>query len=100
MGKVTLQVVKEFERQDRHSICTCTLDFSAALNQFISKCNLIMESFRDSIKATTNHKTQIKKDANPKRAARNGYEKTCDYLDILDIWIHIQQKALACQSKA
>ena len=30
----------------------------------------------------------------------NGYEKTCDYLDITDNRTHIQQRTLACQSKA
>ena len=34
---------------------------------------------------------QIQKGANPERAARIGYNKTCDYLDILDKRIHIQQ---------
>ena len=60
-----------------------------------------MESYRDSIKATSKwFKTQIQKGASPEKAARNGYDETCDYLDILDNRIHIQQRALACQSKA
>ena len=44
--------------------------------------------------------TQIKKNANFERATKNSYDKTCDYLDILDKRINIQQRALACQSKA
>ena len=99
MGKVPMQVVKEFEHQARQNLCT--LNFSAAFNQVISECNLVMESCRDSLKATSKRvKTQIQKGANPERVAKNGYERTCDYLDILDRWINIQQKALACQSKA
>ena len=99
MGKVPLQVVKEFEHQARQNLCT--LNISAAFNQVIPECNLIMKSCRDSIKATSKWvKTQIQKGASPVRAARNGYDKTCDYLDILDKRIHIQQRALACQGKA
>ena len=40
MGKVKLQVVKEFEHQARQNLCT--LNFLAAFNQVISDCNLIM----------------------------------------------------------
>ena len=60
-----------------------------------------MEKCQDSIKATVKRiKSQILKGANPEKAARNVYEKTCDYLDILNKRIFIQQRALACQSKA
>ena len=45
-------------------------------------------------------KTQIQKNANPENAIRNGYETTCDYLDIMNKRILIQQTTLACQSKA
>ena len=45
-------------------------------------------------------KSQIQKGANPEKAARQGYEKTCDYLDILNKRNLIQQRALACQGKA
>ena len=99
MDKVPIQVVKEIEHQARQNLCT--LNFSAAFNQVISECNLIMESYRDSLKATYKCvKTQIQKGANPERAAKNGYERTCDYLEILDKRIHFKQRALACQSKA
>ena len=50
MGKVPMQVVKEFEHQAWQNLCT--LNFSAAFNQVISECNLIMESCRDILKAT------------------------------------------------
>ena len=60
-----------------------------------------MESCRDSLQDTSKQvKTQIQKGANPETAAKNGHERTCDYLDILDRRINIQQRALKCQSKA
>ena len=60
-----------------------------------------MEKCQDSIKATVKRiKSQILKGANPEKAVRNGYEKTCDYLDILNKRILIHQRAFACQSKA
>ena len=99
MGKVPMQVVKEFENQAGQNLST--LNFSAAFNQVISECNLIMESCRDSLKATSKRvNTQIQKGAKPKIAAKNGYERTCDYVEIQDERIHIEQRALDCQSKA
>ena len=44
-------------------------------------------------------KTQIQKGANREKTARHGYEKTCDYLEILEKRIIMQQRAFACQSK-
>ena len=58
-------------------------------------------TFYDSIKATVKRgKNKIQKGANPERAIRNAYDKTCDCLEILDKRIHIQQRALTCQIKA
>ena len=51
MGKIPMQVVKEFEHQARLNLCT--LNYSAAFNQVISECNLIMENCRHSLKATS-----------------------------------------------
>ena len=45
-------------------------------------------------------KNQIQKGTNPEKAARNDYEKTCDYLDILNKRILIQERALAGRCKA
>ena len=45
-------------------------------------------------------KSQIQKRANAEQATRHGYETSCDYLDILNNRILIQQRALACLSKA
>ena len=56
---------------------------------------------QDSIKATVKRiESQLHKGASPEKAARHCYEKTCDYLDILNKGILIQQRALSCQSKA
>ena len=63
MGKVPMQVVKEFEHQARQNLST--LNFSVAFNHVISECNLIKESCRNSLKATSKRvKTQIQKGAN------------------------------------
>ena len=97
--KVSVQIVKEFEHQATQNIST--LNFGAAFNQAISEYNLILENYRDSIKATAKQcKNQIQKGADSEKASRNVYEKICDYLEILDKRIQIQQRALACLRKA
>ena len=99
MGKVCLPVVKESEHHAKQNLCT--LSCSAAFTKIASECNLTMEKCQDSIKATVRrNKRQLLKGPNPEKAARNGYGKTCDYLDILNKRILILQRALACQSKA
>ena len=45
-------------------------------------------------------KNQIQNGANPERAARCGYDNACEYLDIMNKRILIQQRALACLSKS
>ena len=61
----------------------CTLNFSAAFTKTASECNTIVEKCQDNVKATVKRiKNQIQKGTNPEKAARHGYEKTCDYLDI------------------
>ena len=63
-GKV--QVVKTFEYQARQNICT--INFSAAFNQVISECKLIMGNCRDSVKATAKWaKNQIQLDLSHRR---------------------------------
>ena len=49
---------------------------------------------------TASNPHQILKGADPERAIKNAYETTRDYMDIWDKRIQIQQRALACQSKA
>ena len=99
VGKAPLQVVKEFEHQARQNLCT--VNFASNFAKTDSICNSIMEKCQDSIKSTAKRvKSHIQKGANPEKAARHGYETTCDYLDILNKRILIQQRALACLSKA
>ena len=96
-GKGPLHVAKELEHQARQNICS--LNFSAVFNHTISECSSVMDRCRDSIKSTVKKaKHQILKD--PERAIKNAYETTRDYMDIWDKRIQIQQRALACQSKA
>ena len=61
----------------------------------------VMETCQHSIKATFKRvKSQIQKGSNPERAARRGYENACDYFEIMNKRILIQQRALACLSKS
>ena len=85
MGKVPLLVLKEHEHQARQNLSTIN----------------VMEKCQHSIKATFKRvKSQIQKGADPERAARHGYENTCDYFEIMNKRILIQQRALACLSKS
>ena len=60
-----------------------------------------MEKCQHSLKATFKRvKSQIQKGANPEKAARCGYEHACEYFEILNKRILIQQRALACLSKS
>ena len=60
-----------------------------------------MEKCQCSIKTTFKRvKNQIQKGADPKRAARRGNENACDYFEIMNMRILIQQRALACLSKS
>ena len=63
-----------------------------------------MEKCQHSIKTTFKRvKSQIQrvpKGADPERAARHGYENACDYFEIKNKRILIQQRALACLSKS
>ena len=45
-------------------------------------------------------KSQIQKVANPEKAPNRGYEHACDYFEILNKRIFIQERALACLSKS
>ena len=60
-----------------------------------------MEKCQHSLKWTFEKvKTQIQKGANPEKAARRGYDTACDYFEVLNKTILIQQRALACLSKS
>ena len=60
-----------------------------------------MEKCRHSIKATYERvKSQIQKGADLKRAVRRGYDNACDYFEIMNKRILIQQRPLACLSNS
>ena len=45
-------------------------------------------------------KSQIQKGVDPERAVACGYDNACDYFEIMNKRILIQQRALACLSKS
>ena len=98
MGKVPLQVLKELEHQASQNLAT--INFTATFAKTAS-CNTVMEKCQHSIKATFKRvKIQIQKDADPERAVGCGYENPCDYFEIMNKRILIQQRALDCLSKS
>ena len=99
VGKVPLQVVKELEHQARHNVST--INFTATFARTASSCNTVMEKCLHSAKATFKRvRNQIQKGADPERAARRGYENACDYFELMNKKILIQQRALAYLSKS
>ena len=83
MGKVPLQVLKELEHQARQNLIT--INFAATFAKTASTCNTTMEKCQDSLKSTFKRvKSQMQKGANPEKAARHGYENTCDYFEVLN----------------
>ena len=94
MGKVPLPVLKELEHQARQNLST--INFTAAFAK-TSSCNTTMEKSQHTLKSTFKKvKTQIQKGAIPRKAARCGYDTACDYFEVLNKTILIQQRALAC----
>ena len=99
MGKVPLQVLKELEHQARQNLST--INFTATFAKTASSCNTVKQKCQHSIKATFKRvKNQIQEGADPEKAPRHGYEHACDYFEIMNKRILIQQRALACLSKS
>ena len=99
VGKVPLQVLKELEHQSRQNLST--INFTATFARTASSCNTVMEKCLHSAKATFKRvRNQILKGAGPERAARRGYENACDYFELMNKRIFIEQRALACLSKS
>ena len=99
MGKVPLQVLKELKHKARQNLST--INFAATFAKAASTCNTTMGKCQDSLKSTFKRiKSQIQKGANPDKAARCGYENACDYFEMFNKRILIQQRALACLSKS
>ena len=99
MGKVPIPVLKELEHQARQNIST--LNFTAAFAKTSSSCNASLEKCQHSLKSTFKRvKSQIKKGANPEKAAKCGYEQACEYLDFWNKTVLIQHRALTCLRKS
>ena len=85
------------EHQSRQNLST--INFTATFARTASSCNTVMEKCLH--KATFKRvRNQILKGADPERAARRGYENACDYFELTNKKILIQQRALACLSKS
>ena len=68
---------------------------------FAASCNFTLEKCQHSLKSSFKRvKSQIQKGANPEKAARHGYEQGCEYLEIWNKAILIQQRTLACLSSS
>ena len=67
---------------------------SSAWNTVLEKG---LHSARSSLRKTKN---QILDGANPRKLIKRGYQNVCDYFDIMEKRILIQQRALACLSKS
>ena len=99
MGNVPLPVLMKLEHQARQNLST--INFTAAFAKTASSCNTTMEKCQHSLKSTLKKfKSQIQKGANPEKAARRGHDNACDYFEILNKTILIEQRALACLSKS
>ena len=99
VGKVPLPILKELEHQARQNIST--LNFATTFAKTSSSCNSTLEKCQHSLKLTFKKvKSQIKKGADPEKAAKRGYEQACEYLDLWDKTILIQHRALTCLSKS
>ena len=99
MGKVPMPILKELEHQARQNIST--LNFATTFAKTSSSCNVTLEKCQHSFKATFKKvKSQIRKGADPEKAAKRGYEEACEYLDLWNKTILIQHRALTCLSKS
>ena len=99
MGKVSLPVLKELEHQARQNLSTT--NFMGAFAKTLSSCNSTQEKCQHSLKSSFKKvKSQIHRGANPEKAARRGYKEACEYLEIWNKTILIQQRALACLRKS
>ena len=90
MGKVPLPILKELEHQARQNISTTFAKTSS--------CNATLEKCQYSLKSTFKKvKSQIRKGADPEKAAKCGYEEACKYLDLWNKTVH---RAFTCLSKS
>ena len=94
-----LTILKELEHQTRQNIST--FNFATTFAKTSSSCNSTLEKCQHILKSTFKKvKSQIKKGADPEKAAKHGYEEACEYLDLWNKTILIQHRALTCLSKS
>ena len=94
-----MPILKELEHQARQNIST--LNFATTFAKTSSSCNATLERCQHSLKATSKKvKSQIRKGADPEKAAKRGYEEACEYLDLWNKTVLIQHRALTCLSKS
>ena len=99
MGKVPLPILKDLEHRARQNISTLT--FTIAFAKTSSSYNSTLEKSQHSLKSTFKKvKSQIRKGADPEKAANRGYEEACEYLDLWNKTLLIQHRALTCLSKS
>ena len=99
IGKVPMPILKELEHQARQNIST--LNFATTFAKISPSCNATLERCQHSLKATSKKvKSQIRKGADPEKAAKRGYEESCEYLDLWNKTVLIQHRALTCLSKS
>ena len=90
VAKVPLHILKELEQQSRQNLSI--INFMATFAKTSSACNTV-----PSLRKTKN---QILDGADPRKLIKQGYQNVCDYFDIMEKRIPIQQRALACLSKS
>ena len=99
VAKVPLHILKELEQQSRQNLST--INFMATFARTSSACNTVLEkglhSASSSLRKTKN---QILDGADPRKLIKRGYQTACDYFDIMEKRILIQQRALACLNKS
>ena len=99
MGKVPMPILKELEHQARQNITT--LNFATTFAKTSSSCNATLERCQHSLKATSKKvKSQIRRGADPEKAAKCGHEEACEYLELWNNTVLIQHRALTCLSKS
>ena len=99
VAKVPLNILKELEQQSRQNLST--INFIATFNRTSSACDSVLEkglhSARSSYRRTKN---QILDGADPRKLIKRGYDNACEYFDIMEERILIQQRSLAALSKS
>ena len=99
MRKVPLPILKELEHQARQNIST--LNYAATFAKTSSSCNATLEKCQYSLKSIFKKvKAQIRKGADPEKAAKCGYDQACEYLDLWNKTVLIQHRALTCLSRS